>query len=245
MTCQFRGAQIDCSSDEGTWSNDRQCWVSLADPQPPKDSSIWEGNTRGAIYECTPPAYSGGRLGASWGAPSFFWSDAAPPVTSVSPAALAREAVERMDLVAPTVGATPLPGGDEVSLVGLPTWLWIDGADAHSWGPITRTAAAGGVRVSATAQATRAVWSMGDGTTFTCTGPGTPWTPQRGTGPSPTCGHRYERPSDREPHGTFTIRATTHWRVDWTGAGQRGVITFALTGTRDLRVTELQVLQTG
>ena len=31
-----------------------------------------------------------------------------------------------MNLVAPTVGATPLPKATAVSLIGLPTWLWID-----------------------------------------------------------------------------------------------------------------------
>jgi hypothetical protein len=76
-----------------------------------------------------------------------------------------------------------------------------------------------------------------------CRGPGTPWTPERGTGPSPTCGHRYTEASVAEPGGAFQVRATTHWRVDWTGAGQSGELTFTMSGSRPLRVTELQVLQ--
>ena len=172
-----------------------------------------------------------------WGAPTYFWADSAPP--QVNPAALAREAVDSMNLVAPTVGATPLPSAEAVSLIGLPTWLWIDAADEHSWGPITRTASAGGVTVTATAKVAKVVWDMGDGNTVTCTNKGTEWTAAKGTGDSPTCGYRYNSRGER------TITATTFWEVDWSGAGQSGTITFDMSGTRDVNVVELRAVITG
>ena len=107
VTCEWKGQEVDCTSDKGTWSNDRQCWVELARPPATQGHSIWEGNTDGAIYKCSPPSGGGGLLGVAWGAPTYFWADSAPP--QVNPAALAREAVDSMNLVAPTVGATPLP----------------------------------------------------------------------------------------------------------------------------------------
>jgi hypothetical protein len=238
VTCQWMGQQVDCTSDEGTWSNARQCWVSLVDPQPAQDLPIWEGNTTGAIYKCTPPGNGGGgRLGVPGRSASFFWADSAP--ARVNPAALAREAVESMNLVAPTVGATPLPKATAVSLIGLPTWLWIADADDRSWGPITRTASAGGVTVTATAKVAKVVWDMGDGNTVTCATKGTEWTPARGVGDSPTCGYRYDR------RGQRTITATTYWEVVWSGAGQSGTITFDMSGTRDVNVVELRAVITG
>ena len=242
VTCEWNGQEVDCTSDEGTWSNARQCWVSLADPQPAADSALWEGNTDGAIYKCSPPSGGGGLLGVAWGTPTYFWADAAPP--AVNPSALAREAVETMNLVGARVGATPLnPAAPGV--VGIQTWLWIDGADEHSWGPNTATASSGGVTVSATAKATKVVWDMGDGTTVTCANPGTKWTPAKGDADSPTCGHTYLVDSGDQPDDAYPITATTHWKVQWSGAGQSGTITFTLTGpTRQIEVVELQALRT-
>ena len=237
VTCEWMGQMVDCTSDKGTWSNDRQCWVELADPQPPAGTSVWEGNTDGAIYKCSPPSGGGGRLGVAWGTPRYFWADSVPP--QVNPAALAREAVDSMNLVAPTVGATPLPKATAVSLIGLPTWLWIADADERSWGPITRTASAGGVTVTATAKVAKVVWDMGDGNTVTCTNKGTEWSAAKGVGDSPTCGYRYDRRGER------TITATTFWEVDWSGAGQSGTITFDMSGTRDVNVVELRAVITG
>ena len=237
VTCEWMGQKVDCTSDKGTWSNDRQCWVELADPQPPADTSVWEGNTDGAIYKCSPPSGGGGLLGVAWGAPRYFWADSAPP--QVNPAALARDAVDSMNLVAPTVGATPLPKATAVSLIGLPTWLWIADADERSWGPITRTASAGGVTVTATAKVAKVVWDMGDGNTVTCTSKGTEWSAAKGVGDSPTCGYRYDRRGER------TITATTYWEVDWSGAGQSGTITFDMSGARDVNVVELRAVITG
>ncbi len=237
VTCEWKGQEVDCTSDEGTWSNARQCWVQMADPQPVADSSLWEGHTDGAIYKCSPPSGGGGLLGVAWGGITYFWSDAAP--VAVNPSALAREAVERMNLRSPRVGATPLPSSDAVSVIGLPTWLWVDNADERGWGPITRSASAGGVTVTATARVSKVVWDMGDGNRVTCRNAGTEWTPAKGDGDSPTCGYRYETP------GMHTITATTFWRVGWSGAGQSGTITFDMAGSRSLDVVELRAVVTG
>jgi hypothetical protein len=241
--CTFNGAEIECTSSLGVWSEGRQCFVQRVSPQPPADHAIWEGRTEGTIYLCAPP---GAAFSAGAGSGFWFWapssgSNGAPAL--VDPVTLAEKAVERMDLASPTIGMTPLVAGAPL-LVGMDAWLWIDNAGPRGYGPITRTATAGPVSVTATAKVTKVVWELGDGTRLTCRSAGTPWSSNMGVGASPTCGHRYLSPSTQQRDGTFTVHATAHWKVEWTGAGQSGEITFTMDGEREQPVTEVQVLQT-
>ncbi|MFB6875864.1 hypothetical protein [Streptomyces sp. NPDC056323] len=59
-------------------------------------------------------------------------------------------------------------------------------------------------------------WDMGNGTTVTCHGPGTPYTADRGKSPSPDCGHRYERSAADQPGSRYKGTATATWAVTWT-----------------------------
>ena len=150
-------------------------------------------------------------------------------------------AVEQMKLRAIRIGITPTPDG--VGIVGLPTWLWVDGADATTFGPITRTATAGGVTVTATARVHEIVWDLGDGTQLTCATPGTPYEARFGKRPSPDCGHTYTQDSGDQPGGMFAVSATSRWVVEWEGAGQQGTITLDdLTSEVSVTIGEAQVL---
>ncbi len=242
-TCTHNGHTIACTGSSGVWSQERQCWVQRVSPQPDLTGTQWADLTDGAIYQCTVP---GAGFSAGTGTGYWFWAPAAgqagAPVL-IDPVVLAERAVEQMGLRAPALTMTPRDP-DAPLLVGVDAWLWLDDADRTMVGPVTRTASAGPVSVTATAAVTSVEWDLGDGTRLTCDGPGTPWSPDQGTGPSPTCGHRYLTPSSTQSDGTFTVRATTHWQVDWSGAGQSGQITFSLDDTRELRVDEVQVLVT-
>jgi hypothetical protein len=93
-----------------------------------------------------------------------------------------------------------------------------------------------GASVTATATPTLVSWSLGDGHTLTCKGPGTAYTP--GANPdasSPTCGFTYRTSSAGQADRTFTVTATVHWSVSWAGAGRRGVLA-GLTTTAAVRV---------
>jgi hypothetical protein len=241
--CTYNGDDVTCTSTLGVWSQERQCFVQRVSPQPPADHAIWEGRNEGTIYQCVAP---GSAFSAGVGNGFWFWAPSAgaagAPVL-VDPVTLAEKAIERMDLVSPSIGMTPLTAGAPL-LVGMDAWLWVDNAGPRGFGPITRTATAGPVSVTATAEVTKVVWDLGDGSRLTCRSAGTPWSPDKGTGASPTCGHRYLTPSTAEPDGTFTVRATAHWQVEWSGAGQAGEITFTMDGQRQQPVTEVQVLQT-
>lgn len=219
-TCTNRGEPIDCTSAWGAWWPERQCWVERLSPQPPAVDPLWEGNTTGAVYWCQPPPMAG-----AIGGGHAFWAPAAgqagAPVL-VDPVTLAEQAIERMNLRAIQVGITPPEGPDTYTLLGLPTWMWVEEPSPTTWGPITDTASAGSVTVTASARVRSVVWDMGDGTRKSC-GKGTPYDPSFDAASSPTCGHRYDAP------GRYPVTATSNWTVDWSGAGQSGTITFTLT----------------
>jgi hypothetical protein len=165
------------------------------------------------------------------------------PRPAVTPAELARSAYNKLPLTAPTIVLSP--AGQQ--LVNLPTWLAITG-----WGVKTatagvpKTAVTPGVSVTATATPTSVVWSTGDGATVTCGGPGTVFGP--GDDPaaaSPTCGHTYRVSSAGQPGAAFTLTATVHWSVTWSGAGRAGTFPdLTTTATARVPVAESEALTT-
>jgi hypothetical protein len=158
---------------------------------------------------------------------------------AVTPAVLAAQAINQLPIHGPAIGTAPAAGGS--GLVGLPVWLWT-AVTAQTWGPISATASVPGLSVTATANATKIVWSMGDGTAVVCTDPGTPYEARFGNTDSPTCGHRYRTSSRTQPGGRYTVTATTTWHVTWAGGGQSGVVDVTRTATTTVRIDELQVV---
>ncbi len=156
-----------------------------------------------------------------------------------SPEVLARAAREKLRLPAPVIAVNPAG----TQLVNLPTWIWLSGG----WGPVSATAAVPGVSVTATAIPTSVTWSMGDGSTVTCTGAGTPY--EGGAdpkAPSPDCGHVYRRSSANQLGQVYPVTATVHWTVTWSGAGQDGTFPdMTTTGNAASRVAESQALNNG
>ena len=207
----------------------------LSDPQPFKSDPVWGGHTDGAIYDCVvgPLAGPGGPVTVDY--VIKYWA-ASAPVVPPDPAELAQQAVASMGLQAVRVGIVPEPVAGSVGLVGMPNWMWVAQPDAQTFGPITRTASAAGWTVTATAQVQHVSWDMGDGQVINCTGPGTPYEVSYGKAASPDCGHTYTR------QGAYTVRATSHWVVTWSGIGQAGTIPMDLTQTAPVTIGEAQVL---
>lgn len=232
-TCTHLGDPIDCTNEAGVWSQDMQCWVQRLSPQPSADYPGWAGHTDGAIYMCYHPG-GGGMNDYDFWAPNA--GTAGAPVL-VDPVTLAEEAIDSANLRAIDIGITPPPGPDSRTLVGIPTWMWVDEPVARTWGPITLSPSAGPVTVTVTGKVKRVVWDMGDGTTVNCT-KGTPYQVAYDADPSPTCGHQYKAP------GTYTVTATSDWEFDWAGAGQSGTIEFSLTRDTTVNVAEAFALVT-
>ncbi|MFD3518812.1 ATP/GTP-binding protein [Streptomyces sp. NPDC058657] len=215
------------------------CTYEKVTPQPPAGSPLWEGRKpgKGAIWiaVCDDTQTSRPVWIADGAAP-------APAAPAIDPEVVAQQAIDAARLDGPKV-ASPKPG--RPYLIGLPVWMWVEPTES-TYGPTTATATAGGVTVSATATVTSIAWTMGDGTTVTCPGPGTPYSPARGTSPSPDCGHRYTRlarPLGQPYRGT----ATSTWTVDWQvvgGTGETGTFTETRQTPFTLDLHEMQAVGT-
>ncbi|MGX1556271.1 ATP/GTP-binding protein [Streptomyces rubiginosohelvolus] len=221
----------------GSESSEPSCTYTRLDPQPPPENAYWKGHDRsekGAVYGVHCPGQQGARTVwiADGQAP-----DAAPVI---DPEAVARRAAASMKLTGPAV-ASPRAAGTYV--VGMPMWMWAT-PSPNTTGPISASATAGGVTVTATAKVTTVRWAMGDGTTVTCNGPGTPYTPDRGKSMSPDCGHLYERTAHDKPGGHFRGTATATWTITWTAPalGDEGTFTETRQTAWTARVGEVQVV---
>lgn len=160
------------------------------------------------------------------------------PVNAVAPQDLAVVARARLRLASPVIGSSP--AGDQ--LVNVPTWLWL----TNGWESVSANAAVPGLTVTAVARPESVEWSMGDGSTVMCSGPGARY-PGNGdpARSSPDCGHTYRRSSDDATGQSYSLVATVRWSVAWTGAGQSGTSPdLATTSSASLRVLESHSLNT-
>lgn len=175
---------------------------------------------------------------------TYVWLTAAQAAAAQpSPEELARQAYRQLVLAVPAIRTSPAVAVPQ--LVRVPTWLWVD---AGMWSPRSRTAAVPGLSATATARPVRVSWSMGDGVTVQCRGPGTPYRVgrARASAASPDCGHTYLRPSAGAPEGMFRVTATVDWAVSWVGGGQAGTLpALASVASVMVRVTEAQALNDG
>ncbi|WP_257231871.1 hypothetical protein [Streptomyces sp. Rer75] len=207
----------------------------IAEPKPGEDGAWYvykcdAGGTRDALYR--PPVWI----------PDGPQADGGPPA---APAALAEQARSQLRLPSPKIKASP---ADE-QLVTLPTWLWLE---RDAWRKVTATASVPGVSVTAVARPTSVEWSMGDGGSEVCHGPGTPYRSSEASRqdanprkPSPDCGYTYHSSSAEQPDNAYRVSATMHWSVTWSGAGESGAFP-GLTATSNalFRVTESQAVNT-
>jgi hypothetical protein len=221
---------LDTSSDAP------KCTYTRMSPQPTKGSITYRPGRPGqdgAIYEVR---CEGGRTVWMW-----LPDGAAPGAPAIDPAVVARRAVDQMELKGPDI-ASPRAAGRY--LVGMPMWVWVRPGPT-TYGPASVSASAGGMTVTATARVTAIRWDMGDGTTVTCTGPGTPYRASAGAAASPDCGHRYTRTSADKPRARYTVTATSTWTITWRVQGTEtntGWWTETRTSTRPVAVGEAQVL---
>ncbi|MGW4101893.1 ATP/GTP-binding protein [Streptomyces sp. NPDC004976] len=214
----------------------KNCTYQLVDPPPPAGSLDWEGHEPGdgAVYVET----------CRWNGSGDsivrrVWLAEPPGEDAVDPAVLAQQAVDKMTLLGPDI-ASPRSAGRYT--VGVPMWMWVN-QSATTYGPNTASASAGGVTVTAVAKVSKIAWRMGDGSTVTCTGPGTPYSGSAGMAESPTCGHVYSTTSAGAPDGKYAVAATSTWTIDWQGGGAAGQLTEIRQSDVQVAVGEVQVVR--
>lgn len=223
---------VPCSSDGGWWSQSQQAYCRAASPQPPSSDAVWGGRSEGQIYECIRPV----NVGAVAAVVFQIWLAQPPAGAPPDPQVLARQAITTMNLKAVSIGIVPEPTPGRVGLVGMPVWMWDTNPGPSTWGPNTKTASAGAYTVTATAKATKVVWSMGDGEVVVCRTPGTPYEDSFGRQDSPDCGYTYTR------QGVYRVWARSYWSVQWSGLGQSGSIPLQFANSVRITVGEAQVL---
>ncbi|NUS00165.1 MAG: ATP-binding protein, partial [Kribbellaceae bacterium] len=163
-------------------------------PPPPLDDYRWQGHTDGSIWACTREAgYDQGKhIVTEW-----VWLPGKPDTVVPDAMTLVYEAIAAMQLAPPQIKTAPATG--QVGLVNMPVWLWVTKTE-NTWGPIVRGASVPGLSVTATGRVKAINWTMGDGSTVRCDGPGTPYDRSKGVTNSPTCGHRYAATSHKLPN---------------------------------------------
>ncbi len=170
------------------------------------------------------------------------------PAPAVNPYALALDAERSIQLPDPSLHFNPSPS----AVVNLPTWLWID---PSIWHPESVSASAAGVTATAIAAPVSVSWSMGDGSTVACSGPGAAYDPsQPPAAQHTTCEYTYATSSvgqpspDGDPNdGSFSVSATIEWSVSWSAIGAPGGGTLpnlTTTAAQTLRVEQVESLNT-
>jgi len=232
--CEFGGAAQACTDAElGNWSNRQQCYLQRLTPQPPESDPVWAGHTDGSIWACArEQGYDEGRhLVTRW-----VWLPGEPDTVVTDPVTLAYRAVAAMQLAPPPIKTAP--GAGQIGLVKMPVWLWVTRSE-NTWGPIVRSASVPGLTVTATAQVKAINWSMGDGKTVRCDGPGTAYAKSFGIKESPDCGHRYRKTSREQPNCKYNVAATADWEITWQSTlGDTGQISMTQQAATQLRIGE-------
>jgi hypothetical protein len=161
-----------------------------------------------------------------------------PEQGRVDVAALASQAAKSVSIDGPVMASSPSMA--KALFVRVPTWLWIDGG---WWRPYEATATAGRVTATVSARPTRTVWSMGDGSTVRCEGPGVPWSEEAGDA-EPACGHTYRQSSAGQQGDAYSVRVDVELGVTWTSnVGVGGTLaTIHRTSSATARVAEIQAV---
>lgn len=199
------------------------------------------GPTPGGWFSVT---CSDGQTGISTTQTEWIPDQSASATPAIDPRFLALQAESSLRLPAPSPQFNP-PGA---SVVNFATWLWISAATWHSY---TVTATVGSVSATAVATPAWVSWSMGDGGSVVCDGPGTPFDPDESVVPQSTsCGYVYAISSAGQPSpdGTpdddsFTVVATIHWSVSWSARGASGggsLPALSTSSSRALRVEQVE-----
>jgi hypothetical protein len=184
------------------------------------------------------------RDGLTWIPTAAAPGGAPPPGPAVDPAVLAQQAENSMRLPSPQIETNP----NTQAIVNLPTWLWLD---QGTWSPESVSASVGTVTATATATPEQVQWTMGDGGSVACNGPGTPYQPSVPAESQATnCSYTYSRSSAGEPSATgdpndagFAVTATITWGVTWSAQGEpAGGVLDPLTtsSSRSLPVEQIQ-----
>jgi hypothetical protein len=221
--CRIDGQVVACHEPGLGWLHTDGCYH-RPDPRIGPGPNWWE---RACYDPATDSYYSGG----------WVWRQTPPASVEL----VAQRAVDLLTIPRPQIAASPAL--DAVQVVRVPVWWWIE---PGTWHARTATAAIPALAITVEAAPTQVTWHAGDGTSITCHGPGTAWSPHRDpAAASPTCGHTYTTASRNHPAGAYPLRAELSWAISWSGGGMSGTLPAITTSTSaQVSVVELRSVVT-
>jgi hypothetical protein len=162
------------------------------------------------------------------------------PIAGADPRQLAADALAAVNIGSTAIRTSPSANGR--LYVQVPTWLWLDNG---WWHPYEATARAGVVWSTVRATPVEVLWSLGDGHTLVCRGPGTQWLPglpEHSSG----CTYTYRTSSAGQAAGAFRLQATATFAVSWSSNAATGgpLPAITRTSTVDVQVGEIQAIGT-
>ena len=140
-----------------------------------------------------------------------------PKVQPPSRTSVVSSAMGALNPPRPTINTSPRYRSG--LLVQTPTWLWLP---PSYWRTYSATIKVRGFAVTIYATPTTVRWNMGNGSSVTCVGPGTPWVPGFGNSLS-TCGYTYRHSSATMPGDRYRITATVTFLGTFTTVGLGGM----------------------
>ncbi|QQO79171.1 hypothetical protein JJJ15_11530 [Actinomyces sp. HMT897] len=161
-----------------------------------------------------------------------------PPAPEIDPSVLAAAAWQSVTVPPPATDHNPRLTGSGATVVGVDTWVWATTATPRT---LTVTATAATTTVTLTATSTGLSLQAPD-SVVSCTGFGTPWTPDATT---TDCSLTFTR-SSAHLGGTTPLTVSTTYQATWTTTtGRTGTLPpHTTTTTTPLTVAEAQALGT-
>jgi hypothetical protein len=161
-----------------------------------------------------------------------------PPAPEIDPSVLAAAAWQSVTVPPPATDHNPSLTGSGATVVGVDTWVWATTATPRT---LTVTATAATTTVTLTATSTGLSLQAPD-SAVSCTGFGTPWTPDATT---TDCSLTFTR-SSAHLGGTTPLTVSTTYQATWTTTtGRTGTLPpHTTTTTTSLTVAEAQALGT-
>lgn len=231
------GAVIPCSMT--VWGQD----YTASDKCGGSYAAVVATTAAGSLYSCDPTACTAAMIAnpqtasCGWFVPTG--GVAAPPV---DPVVLARTALKRMKLPAPSIHMAPQP--PLKTYVGLSTWLWID---QGQFSTMKLTVSLRDTTVTVTAVPTGVAWNLTDGST-TCADAGRVWSPGLPKSATTDCSYTFSHVSDFQPNKQFPVSAAISFDASWTCTGRctttggdLGAVT-GPTANSAIRVGEIQTV---
>jgi hypothetical protein len=242
-SCMWQGTPVDCVGPSGSrWLEYCYGYVFSDDPSDstPLVKKEWDrlGKTSGVLLQCR---YRADGSSPAWDSPYHdpYWVETDTPPSLVD---LTNEVYLIVDgiITAPQIGIFPgdlLENNPEaMGLVGVPTWFWSKNPGPGIGSPWTKTTEVLGHTLRVDAELDRTVWDTGDGGQVVC-GLGTKAYNVHKPKLSPSrCDHVYME------RGTYTVTATSHVSVTWSGAGRSGSFSVSVQRSGSYHVGENQVL---